>query len=480
LVPVPEGPAKFFRLSPDERKALGGFAVRRGEARVRLDVNYSALGPMVEERLARSHYPVVTIGALEKRLQYGCSKLADVSPIGLPILRMSNMQLGGWDLNDLKYVELTNKERDLWLLKQGDILFNRTNSKELVGKCEVFREPGEWVFASYLMRLTVDTGQASPDFVSAYLGSPGGRAQIERESRQIIGMTNINAEEIRTLRVPLPNPDIQAALLADLDAARKSRDAGLAAADVTLDGLDAFILDGLGLTLPPPRDPNEPFAVRPSALRGGRLDPQSLAPMSLPVNTRNLPMVAIGEVLNTANRAPGDYSPDDEVPYVGLPECDLHDVREIATRRFGDVSGRSIAKAGDILFARIEPSVFNRKYVFAETLGEAGWAFLSTEFYPIRAKGSRSDQRYLYALLLSDIVQRQVRGKTTGTSGRRRLDRDMFDSMIIPWPDKNERAAIAAEVDKRRAEASQLRVGARASWAVARQAFEEALLRPGA
>lgn len=233
---------------------------------------------MVEERLARSRYPVVTIATLEKRLQYGCSKRADVDPVGLPILRMSNMQPDGWDLRDLKYVELTDKERDLWLLEEGDILFNRTNSKELVGKCEVFREPGEWVFASYLMRLTVDTQQASPDFVSAYLSSPGGRAQIERESRQIIGMTNINAEEIRSLRIPLPKPDIQAALLAKLDAARAARDAGLVAADLALDGLDAFILAELGVNLPPPHD-EAPFAINRASLRsGGKIFPNYYNP----------------------------------------------------------------------------------------------------------------------------------------------------------------------------------------------------------
>ncbi|MBL9070704.1 MAG: hypothetical protein JNM03_12040 [Sphingopyxis sp.] len=152
---------------------------------------------------------------------------------------MSNMQPDGWDLSELKYVELNDKERALWLLDKGDILFNRTNSKELVGKCEVFNEPGEWVFASYLMRLTVDRDLASPEFVSAYLSGPSGRAQIERESRQIIGMTNINAEEIRTLRIPLPKPAVQAALLAELDVARVARDTGLAAADASLSGLDA-------------------------------------------------------------------------------------------------------------------------------------------------------------------------------------------------------------------------------------------------
>jgi restriction endonuclease S subunit len=122
------------------------------------------------------------------------------------MLRMNNLQANGWDLSDIKYVELTEKELANWKLETGDIVFNRTNSKELVGKCEVFRESGTWVFASYLMRLRVNEDAAIPEFVSAFLNGPTGRAQIDRESRQIIGMSNINAEEIRTLRVPLPKP----------------------------------------------------------------------------------------------------------------------------------------------------------------------------------------------------------------------------------------------------------------------------------
>jgi len=428
--------------------------------------------------LASSPYPLVPIARLERRLQYGCSRLATLEPVGLPILRMSNMQPDGWDFSELKHVELTDNEVEAWRLERGDILFNRTNSKELVGKSEVFDEPGDWVFASYLMRLTINEDVAIPTFVSAYLNGPSGRGQIERDSRQIIGMTNINAEEIRALKVPLPDLSAQAALMSAMNEARTARDRGLAAAEATLAGLDAFILDELGLTLPPARDPTRPFAVGRAALRGSRLDPQSLAPIGLPAKTRGMELRSIGSLLAPPNTAPMRLKKGDLVPYVGLPECDLHDVREIASRDFAEVGGRAIACAGDILFARIEPSVFNRKYVFAETLGKAGWAFLSTEFYALRALGSTQDQRFLYALLFSELVQRQVRGKTTGTTGRRRLDRDLLDTIVIPWPDKAERATIAAEVHRRRAEARRLRAEARANWERARIAFEEALLGP--
>ena len=94
-------------------------------------------------------------------------------------------------------------------------------------------------------------------------------------SRQIIGMTTINAEEIRALRIPLPEDlGTQEALLADLDAARAARDAELEASNSALAGLDAFILAELRLALPPPPDPTRPFAVTRAVLAsGGKLFP---------------------------------------------------------------------------------------------------------------------------------------------------------------------------------------------------------------
>jgi type I restriction enzyme S subunit len=471
LVPLPEGPAKFFRLSPDEREALGGFAVHRGDARVRLDVSYSALGPMVEERLARSRYPVVTIATLEKRLQYGCSKRADVDPLGLPILRMSNMQPDGWDLRDLKYVELTDKERDLWLLEEGDILFNRTNSKELVGKCEVFREPGEWVFASYLMRLTVDTQQASPDFVSAYLSSPGGRAQIERESRQIIGMTNINAEEIRTLRVPLPKPDIQTALLVKLNAARAARDVGLAAADLELNGLDAFILAELGVNLPPPHD-EAPFAISRASLRiGGKIFPNYYNPdrRQAVAELRRVGADLLDNVVHFV-REQRTISAEDHT-YVGLANVRSNTGEYVDAD--DDVGGTvAVFSKGDVLFAKLRPYL-NKVWV-ADRDGVC-----SPEFHVLRlrADGPITSPDYLAAVLRSSPTLAQTRHMMTGNTHPRLAPEDVVE-LVVPTPSPDTQKSIAAEVDRRRAEARQLRAGARAGWAAARQAFEEALLGP--
>src|SRR2546422_24519 len=238
----------FFRLSPEQLQArLGCFAVRRGQAIRRVDVNYNLLTDEVTHRLGHPHYPLTPLSSLELLLQYGCSKRATEEAVGYRILRMNNLQAEGWALEELKYVQLSPAEFASWRLERGDIVFNRTNSKELVGKCEVFNEEGDWVFASYLMRLRVDREKSLPEFVAAFLNTRAGRVQIDRASRQIIGMSNINAEEIRALRIPLPELPKQVELLGMLQIGRDARFGKLKAAKDFLSGLDAFVLDELGL-----------------------------------------------------------------------------------------------------------------------------------------------------------------------------------------------------------------------------------------
>lgn len=168
------------------------------------------------------------------------------------MLRMNNLQDDGWDFQDLKYIPMSDDDLERYRLSVGDLLFNRTNSKELVGKCEVFNEQGDWVFASYLIRVRVDAEKVLPRFVADFLATRSGRLQIDRLSRQIIGMTNINAEELKEIQIPVP-PDLnwQRELVAAMDAARAERKAKLVEADNLLIGLDDFLLSTLGLVRPP-------------------------------------------------------------------------------------------------------------------------------------------------------------------------------------------------------------------------------------
>lgn len=434
---------------------------------------------MIRERYASPRFDLVPLGSLTRIVQYGTSKRATSEPVGVPVLRIPNLQAEGWDLSDLKYLQLSPQELATYRLESGDILFNRTNgSRELVGKCEVFDFNGDWAFASYLIRLRIDVQQAVPEFVTAFLNTYWGRRQVEHVSRQIL-MSNINTEEIRALRIPLPKPSKQRELLAALDAARATRQEKVAQADELISGLNNFILDTLGLSAPVQHDPSKPFAVRLRSVRGSRLDPPAYTPFPIPSNPRRIPIEPLATIAAIdANAAPRPADNDTIVPYVGLPECDLNDVREVATRIYAEVKGRSIARVGDILFARIEPSIFNKKYVLVEHLAGHDYVYLSTEFYTVRARGDEFDQRYLYAMFQSAFVFNQVRGKTTGSSGRRRLDPEMFASLLIPWPDRDMRKKIGAQLTRRREDARRLRDEARTVWDDAKRRFEEELLGP--
>ena len=159
--------------------------------------------------LALGKYQVVDLNSLLEMVQYGTSEKAHNDKIGTPIIRMNNIIEGELNLSNLKYILLPEKNEKALILKEGDILFNRTNSKELVGKCAVFHENGNFVFASYLIRVRADKAKAIPDYLSFVINSPIGRRQINALSRQIIGQANINSQELRSLQIPLPSLEIQ-------------------------------------------------------------------------------------------------------------------------------------------------------------------------------------------------------------------------------------------------------------------------------
>lgn len=424
-------------------------------------------------------FPLIPIREIALRLQYGTSSLATTETVGLPIVRMNNLQNDGWDFTDLKYIDLPSNEAEDYRIIPGDILFNRTNSKELVGKCEVFREKGHWVFASYLIRVSLDQSKAIPEFVSGFLNTKAGRAQIDRVSRQIVGMANVNAEEIRELLIPLPSLKQQSAFVAELEAARQSRQAKLTQADDLLSGLDAYLLAQLGLK-PPKEDRRQTFAVHLRQLRGKRLDATSYQPLFAQEDASSVTIKSLQQIADIdSNRISPPMDEDTLVPYIGLPECNLTEVREVVMRPYREVKGRSVVRPGDILFARIEPSVFNKKYVLADDLKGHRYAYTSTEFYVVQAKETEVLQQYLYALFFCSFVFIQVKGKTTGSSGRRRIDSEMFRGLQIPTPKElnfEVQKKIITEFMRCRTQARQLRGEAAREWAAAKARFERRLL----
>jgi type I restriction enzyme, S subunit len=284
-----------------------------------------------------------------------------------------------------------------------------------------------------------------------------------------------NLADVGALKFPLVPDHALSRILAAFDAAFLIRQRKLQQADALLSSLDAFLLDRLGLTLPEEQE-NKAFAVRRLDLVGRRMDAPAYKPFFAkghPPKTPIRPLLSLAKIDPPTGKKPS--SETTLVPYVGLPECELTEIREVIMRPYSDVKGRSAFKTGDILFARIEPSVFNKKYVLADDLKGHEYAFTSTEFYVVRPfKGVNRD--FLYSMFFCSFVFAQVRGKTTGSSGRRRIDPDLFAHLMIPEPSKAIQDDIAKEVVRRRMEARRLREEVAREWEAAKARFEARLL----
>lgn len=144
-----------------------------------------------------------TIDQLALNKRYGSSSKTNDDSSGVPVLRMGNIQDGKLDYGNLKYLPIDHKEFPELLLQDGDLLFNRTNSAELVGKTAVYRDIGKPVsYASYLISVTFSK-YVLPEIVAHYINSVLGKKWIAEVMNQTAGQANVNGTKLGELAIPL-------------------------------------------------------------------------------------------------------------------------------------------------------------------------------------------------------------------------------------------------------------------------------------
>jgi len=158
-----------------------------------------------------------TVEQMSILVEYGSSAKTSEVPSGMPVLRMGNIVEGELRLDELKYLPANHDEFPKLLLKPGDLLFNRTNSPELVGKTAVYADsPKECSFASYLIRVRLVNGVA-PKLLAAYINSSHGRNWVKSVVTQQVGQANVNGTKLQALSVPLPPETEQHRIVAEVD-----------------------------------------------------------------------------------------------------------------------------------------------------------------------------------------------------------------------------------------------------------------------
>ena len=164
----------------------------------------------------RDHsWPSVSLEDVCPRFEYGTSAKSQTTG-RVPVLRMGNIQDGEIDWSDLVYSS-DPAEIQKYLLRPNDILFNRTNSPEHVGKTAIVRGEREAIFAGYLIRIHWDPKRLDPGYLNHFLNSQMARGHGKTVMSGSVNQANISGSKLKRYSILLPPVDKQKTIAATLD-----------------------------------------------------------------------------------------------------------------------------------------------------------------------------------------------------------------------------------------------------------------------
>ncbi|OFC61967.1 restriction endonuclease, partial [Acidithiobacillus caldus] len=162
------------------------------------------------------------IDKLAIKIQYGLNEAMNEGGVGYKIFRMNEIIRGRMvDNGSMKCADISAAEFAKYRLNKGDLLFNRTNSIEHVGKTGLFDLDGDYCFASYLVRVVPDTGKVLPKFLEKMMNSSAFQTEAKGKASRSINQANINATVMRNIKVPVPSLAEQKEFVAKIEALEK-------------------------------------------------------------------------------------------------------------------------------------------------------------------------------------------------------------------------------------------------------------------
>ncbi len=397
-------------------------------------------------------------------------------------LRPTNLgSEGEWLSEKITYVPEESVPNTARAVAVGEIVFNNTNSQQLVGKTGVWdRSFGEnVVLSNHMTQIEMNDGY-DPE-VYAYI------LNVYRSNRVFYNLcTNWNNQSgfagNRLRALPLPKlkgaeQEVLANIILDSQNKAKQR---LNEADELLASIDDYLLSELGIVLPPEPEnsiDNRMFRTNSHGLSGWRFDARvhqydfALSSGKF-TNARLATVCAINP--RTVFRGPTEAEDVSFIPMDAISDR-LGIIQRHDTRPLSENVGYTSFQDGDLLWAKITPCMENGKSVVVSGLHK-GFGFGSTEYHVLRCPDDRLDIGYLHALLRMQRVRRAAVRFFTGASGHQRVDADFLKTLEIPLPPIDLQRALSAEVRDRVAKSVALEAEARAELDRAKSEIEAVLL----
>ena len=164
----------------------------------------------------------VSLGELCRSVEYGTASKSTREG-RVPVLRMGNIQSGRIDWTDLAYTN-NSDEITRYALKPGDVLFNRTNSAEHVGKSAIYRGEKPAIFAGYLIRILRKEDLLDAEFLNYFLNSSIARDYGKTVMSQSVNQANINGSKLKDYPISVPSLSEQMEIVEKLHAVQKCSD----------------------------------------------------------------------------------------------------------------------------------------------------------------------------------------------------------------------------------------------------------------
>jgi len=452
------------------------FAVGRGAVEGRIDPLY--LKNISVDRDIKTKYGIVTLSEiLVEPPQYGANERAIDGNPGTDIryIRITDIDEFG-NLKDADWKTAENVE-EKYILNENDILFARSGAT--AGKSFIFRKDyGKAIFAGYLIRFKIDEKKANPFYVFYY-------TQCKRYSEWVksiqrpSGQPNINSEEFKSFKIPLPPRKIQDKIASIMEIAYRKKKEKEAAAENLLKSSESYVLEELGVRIPNIEEKSpRMFSVTADMLKGSRLDPfhhiPKFALIKEALNKCKYPLKTFSEILSDSivNGLDARKFVEAGTKYlrVGNIKPDEFDESDI---KFVNIRIETIKKdmkleTGDVLLTR--KGTFGISAVVCDTTDY----IISSEIMRLRFKKEVSPF-YFSIINNTSVIQEQYKQKAVGAI-MGSLSQEVLKTVKVPIPSGPIQDRIVKEFHEKTRKAKKLREEAKELLEKAKREVENIIL----
>ncbi|VVH58112.1 Type I restriction-modification system, specificity subunit S (EC [uncultured Gammaproteobacteria bacterium] len=441
---------------------------------------------LYQKTIQNLKYTSQSLGSILKcNPQYGANEsgVERKSKYEVRYIRITDIDNNGL-LKNNKLGKTANTIEKQYLLNYNDLLLARSGS---VGRAYLHKETNKNnIFAGYLIRFVIDSKKVNPDYIFNYMQLRFYKEWVNAIQRTV-AQPNINAEEYKNLKIPIPPKNIQAEIVAKMNTAYQNKQSKEAEAQELLNSIDTYLLAGLEIDLPAPTDSSltaRIFTKKLSEIADGRFDAEyyqskyidfekSLIEKGGYVFFKELlqmlesgsrPTGGVGNIVSGILSFGGSHVSSDgyidtsKAKYIPI---EYHQKHLITTTKINDLllvkDGATTGKIAIIHEKKHENQNIN-EHVFLIRLKD--------NVNPI----------YLLSYLKSSFGNMQIKREITGATVTG-LTKDVVNTLKIPLPPLEKQNQIAERISRIRQQAKQLQAEAKAELEQAKQVVENMILR---